>query len=104
MARTSKKNRQTAVVPVKKEKIYSVGIYARLSVDGTDRKNESIDNQLNMCREYVRAHEDMEIFDCYSDLGKTGTNFQRDDFERLMADVRMRKVDCIVVKDVEIRT
>lgn len=57
-----------------------------------------------MCREYVRAHEDMEIFDCYSDLGKTGTNFQRDDFERLMADVRMRKVDCIVVKDVEIRT
>ena len=86
-------------MPVKKDKIYSVGIYARLSVDGTERKNESIDNQLELCREYVRSHEDMEIFDCYSDLGKTGTNFQRDDFERLMADVRMRKVDCIVVKD-----
>lgn len=97
MARTSKKRQ--AAVPVKKEKIYSVGIYARLSVDGTDRKNESIDNQLELCREFVRKHEDMEIFDCYSDLGKTGTNFQRDDFERLMADVRMRKVDCIVVKD-----
>ena len=97
MARTSKKRQAT--VPVKKDKIYSVGIYARLSVDGTERKNESIDNQLELCREYVRSHEDMEIFDCYSDLGKTGTNFQRDDFERLMADVRMRKVDCIVVKD-----
>lgn len=97
MARTSKKRQ--AAVPVKKEKIYSVGIYARLSVDGTDRKNESIDNQLELCREFVRKHEDMEIFGCYSDLGKTGTNFQRDDFERLMADVRMRKVDCIVVKD-----
>lgn len=97
MARTSKKRQ--AAVPVKKDKIYSVGIYARLSVDGTDRKNESIDNQLELCREFVRSHEDMEIFDCYSDLGKTGTNFQRDDFERLMADVRMRKVDCIVVKD-----
>ncbi|WP_029200871.1 recombinase family protein [Oribacterium sp. NK2B42] len=97
MARTSKKRQ--AAVPVKKDKIYSVGIYARLSVDGTDRKNESIDNQLELCREYVRSHEDMEVFDCYSDLGKTGTNFQRDDFERLMADVRMRKVDCIVVKD-----
>lgn len=97
MARVSKKRQ--AAVPVKKEKIYSVGIYARLSVDGTERKNESIDNQLEMCREYVRKHEDMEIFDCYSNLGKTGTNFQRDDFERLMADVRMRKVDCIVVKD-----
>ena len=97
MARTSKKGQ--AAVPVKKEKIYSVGIYARLSSDGTDRKNESIDNQLELCREFVRKHEDMEIFDCYSDLGKTGTNFQRDDFERLMADVRMRKVDCIIVKD-----
>ena len=97
MSRTSKKRQ--AAVPVKKDKIYSVGIYARLSVDGTDRKNESIDNQLELCREFVRSHEDMEVFDCYSDLGKTGTNFQRDDFERLMADVRMRKVDCIVVKD-----
>ena len=97
MARTSKKKQGN--VPVKKDKIYSVGIYARLSVDGTDRKNESIENQLELCREYVRKHENMEIFDCYSDLGKTGTNFQRDDFERLMADVRMRKVDCIVVKD-----
>ena len=97
MARISKKRQ--ALVPVKKEKIYSVGIYARLSVDGTDRKNESVDNQLEMCREFVRKRDDMEIFDCYSDIGKTGTNFQRDDFERLMADVRMRKVDCIVVKD-----
>ena len=97
MARTSKK-KQTAAA-VKKDKIYSVGIYARLSVDGTDRKNESIENQLEQCREYVRTHEDLELFGCYSDLGKTGTNFQRDDFERLMADVRMRKVDCIVVKD-----
>lgn len=96
MARISKKKQ---AAPVKKEKIYSVGIYARLSVDGTDRKNESIENQLELCREYVRRQEDMELFGCYSDLGKTGTNFQRDDFERLMADVRMRKVDCIVVKD-----
>ena len=97
MRRTSKK-KQTSTV-VKKDKIYSVGIYARLSVDGTDRKNESIENQLEQCREYVRTQEDLELFGCYSDLGKTGTNFQRDDFERLMADVRMRKVDCIVVKD-----
>lgn len=97
MARTSKKKQ--AAVPAKKEKIYSVGVYARLSVDGSDRKNESIENQLEQCREYIRTHENMELFDCYSDLGKTGTNFQRDDFERLMADVRMRKVDCIVVKD-----
>ena len=97
MARTSK--RVQAAAPVKREKVYSAGIYARLSVEGTDRKNESIENQIGICREYIQAHGDMELFDCYSDLGSTGTNFRRDDFERLMADVRMRKVDCIVVKD-----
>ena len=97
MARTSKKTKNNQ--PAKVDKIYSVGIYARLSVDGTERKNESVDNQIKLCKEFVRDHDDMEIFDCYSDLGKTGTNFIRDDFERLMADVRMRKVDCIIVKD-----
>lgn len=97
MARTSKRNPVKA--PEKRRKIYSVGIYARLSVDRIERKNESIDNQLEQCREYIRKHDDLELFDCYKDLGTTGTNFNRPDFERLMADVRMRKVDCIVVKD-----
>ena len=54
MARTSKK--KVAAVTAAKTKVYSVGIYARLSVDGTDRKNESVDNQLNLCRDYVNAH------------------------------------------------
>ncbi|MCD7717198.1 MAG: recombinase family protein [Lachnospiraceae bacterium] len=98
MARTSKRNKKTAGAQAS-GKVYSVGIYARLSVDGTDRKNESLENQTELCRRYVAEHDDLELFDCYSDLGRTGTNFEREGFERLMQDVRMRKVDCIVVKD-----
>ncbi|MCD8105400.1 MAG: recombinase family protein [Lachnospiraceae bacterium] len=100
MARTSRKNRQSGS-EIKKTplKIYSVGIYARLSVDSTERKNESIDNQTELCRRYVAERDDLELFDCYFDLGRTGTNFEREGFERLMQDVRLRKVDCIVVKD-----
>ncbi|MCD7717128.1 MAG: recombinase family protein [Lachnospiraceae bacterium] len=100
MARTSRKNRQSGS-EIKKTplKVYSVGIYARLSVEGTDRKNESVEIQTELCRRYVSEHNDMELFDCYSDLGRTGTNFEREGFERLMQDVRLRKVDCIVVKD-----
>lgn len=41
----------------------------------------------------------MVIFDCYTDIGKTGTNFEREGFERMMRDVRSRKIDCIIVKD-----
>lgn len=80
-------------------RIYSVGIYARLSVEGSDRKNESIQTQIEIAKEYMKRQGDMVLYDCYSDLGKTGTNFAREGFERLMGDVRQRRVDCVVVKD-----
>lgn len=80
-------------------KIYSVAIYARLSVDSDERKNESIETQIEIAREFIRHREDMAVYDIYTDLGKTGTNFQREGFERMMCDVRTRKVDCVVVKD-----
>lgn len=35
----------------------------------------------------------------YSDNGLSGTNFYRPDFERLMADIRKGRINCIVVKD-----
>lgn len=80
-------------------RIYSVGIYARLSVEGSGRKNESIETQIEIAKEYMKRQGDMVLYGCYSDLGKTGTNFEREGFERLMADVRHRRVDCVIVKD-----
>lgn len=81
------------------ERIYSVGIYARLSVEGGDRKNESVETQIEIAKEYMKGREDMVLYGCYTDLGKTGTNFERQGFGRLMADVRSRRVDCVIVKD-----
>ena len=101
MARTSKKNKERAglSVNVKPSKMYSVGIYARLSVDANERKNESIETQIEIAKTFISRQKDMVIFDCYTDIGKTGTNFEREGFERMMRDVRMRKIDCIIVKD-----
>ncbi len=82
-----------------KEKRYSVGIYSRLSVDSHDRKNESIEMQVKIAKAYMERRDDMVLYDCYSDLGKSGMNFAREGFERLMADVRRRLVDCVIVKD-----
>lgn len=103
MPRISKKKNIAA------KRIYSVGIYARLSVDGEKaggqraysqaRKNESIETQIEIAKAFVRQQKDMVIFDCYTDIGKTGTNFHREGFERMMRDVRMRRIDCIIVKD-----
>lgn len=97
MARTSKKNRNIIIPTCKK--VYSVGIYARLSVDSDERKNESIETQIEIAKNYMASRNDMVLYECYTDLGKTGTNFKREGFERMMQDVRQRKIDCIIVKD-----
>lgn len=96
MARTSKKKQEIRKKPVK---IYYVGIYARLSVDSGDRKNESIETQVEIIKAFIAQHDDMVIYGVYTDLGKTGTSFEREGFERMMRDVRARKIDCIIVKD-----
>lgn len=80
-------------------KVYSAGIYARLSVDGQEEKNGSIENQIAIAKAYLERQPDMVLYGCYTDLGKTGTNFNREGFRQLMAHVRMRKVDCVIVKD-----
>ncbi|MBD5486772.1 MAG: recombinase family protein [Lachnospiraceae bacterium] len=96
MARTSKKKQEIKRKPVK---IYYVGIYARLSVDSGDRKNESIETQVEIVKAFIAQHDDMVVYGVYTDLGKTGTSFEREGFERMMRDVRARKIDCIIVKD-----
>lgn len=99
MSRTSKKRKRAAesdlrLIPLK---IYSAGLYARLSADKW--KNDSINTQIEIAEAFVRQHDDIVIFDRYIDIGKTGTNFEREGFERMMRDVRMKKIDCIIVKD-----
>ena len=44
------------------KKIYSVGIYARLSVDSHSEKNESIENQVEIAKEYLDSLWDMELY------------------------------------------
>lgn len=107
MARTPKK-KTAGQIPVPRR--FRVGIYARLSVDGDKAcgqsrgcnqtcKNESIDTQIALAKQYLNKHPEMELYDCYTDLGKTGTNFKRIGFERMMQDVRKKRIDCVIVKD-----
>lgn len=98
MSRTSKK-KQAAGNTKAPSKVYSVGIYARLSVDADERKNESIETQTEIAKAFMKEQDDMVLYGCYTDIGKTGTDFKREGFERMMRDVRMKKIDCIIVKD-----
>lgn len=99
MARMSKKTKEMQQSVKMAECIWNAGIYARLSVDSHDRKNESIDSQIEIAKEYIRKSENIVLTECYTDLGKTGTNFEREGFEEMMADVRRHKINCVIVKD-----
>lgn len=101
MARVSRKAQITNVVeaaPV--ERIYNTALYVRLSMeDSGTNSSEVIEMQKYLVTQYVNAQRDMQIYSIYCDNGFTGTNFERPQFEKMMEDVRARKVDCIVVKD-----
>lgn len=85
------------------QKRYKAGIYARLSVD-VEEKKESIDVQIGIAEKFVEEFdrnnkEKIDIAGHYCDIGKTGSNFGRDGFNRLMQDIRLGDIDCVIVKD-----
>lgn len=104
MARVSRKGIQAgqgAEKPFNLERVYRAAVYARLSVEDNNRTGdrESITMQKYMLEKYVDAQEDMRLCGVFCDNGETGTNFERPQFERLMEEIRNRRIDCIVVKD-----
>jgi len=101
MARKSKRQPSITNISPKISGIYNVGIYLRLSIEEKrDRKDsESIEYQKQICLEYLKDKSEMSIYDIYTDDGETGTNFERDGFQRMMYDIYNGKINCIVVKD-----
>ena len=106
MARTAKRYKKNTEKKVLGIPVCMAAIYARLSVDSDEKKSESIETQVTLIKEFIQKHNEnpdreyeIAVYDIYSDLGKTGTNFDRPGFERMMNDVRAGKINCILVKD-----
>ena len=80
--------------------LFNVAIYIRLSrEDGDKEESDSVGNQRKLLTEYVAKKEDFILYDTYVDDGYSGTNFNRPDFKRMIADIEEGKVNCVVVKD-----
>ena len=103
MARTKRKANPVlpALAPVVlKQRTYNAGGYGRLSLEDSGKPGaDTIETQEELIRSYIEAQPDMRFCGLYADNGRTGMNFERPAFERLMEDVRSGKIDCIVVKD-----
>ncbi len=81
------------------KKYYNVGVYVRLSVFNNNSKEDTIENQKNLILDYINKNDEFKLIDIYEDKNKTGTNFQRQQFERLLNDIKCNKINCIIVKD-----
>ena len=75
-----------------------IAIYSRKSK--FTGKGESIGNQIELCREYVRVHYGEAALDnvhVYEDEGFSGGNLNRPDFKKMMEAARKRKLKVIIV-------
>lgn len=81
-------------------KIWNTGLYVRLSAEDERKKRSgSVETQKDLLLNYIQDKPDLFLYSIYIDVDRTGTNFERPEFQRLMADIRGNKVNCIVVKD-----
>lgn len=81
-------------------RIYQTGLYVRLSVlNGGKKDSGSVETQESILRNFIKGKSEFSLFSIYIDNGETGVDFERDEFERLVSDVRNGQVDCIIVKD-----
>ena len=81
-------------------KTYNVGIYIRLSREDDDKvmESESITNQKSLLLQYVKENNLM-VYDTYIDDGYSGTNFDRPEFNRLLNDIELGRVNMVITKD-----
>ena len=102
MARKSR----TMVETVKaKFKVWRIAIYIRLSKEDTRSydESESITNQRAIIEEHIAGFCDGDeyiIVDEYVDDGISGTtDDERENFQRMLADIKRGLVNCVIVKD-----
>ena len=58
----------------------------------------SIETQRTILRQFAKENQ-LHVMDEYIDDGWSGTNFERPNFKRMMDDVELGKINCIVTKD-----
>lgn len=80
-----------------------VGIYARISVEHGNEKDNSIENQILLARTWMQRHSqqgtELEEYRCYIDQGYSGTGFTRPGFLQMIKDAEEHRIQCIVCKD-----
>lgn len=73
-----------------------VAIYIRVSTDAQAKKGDSTGEQMDTLQAYINDNEQMILQDVYIDDGVSGQKLNRNDFTRLMENVRAGLIDLII--------
>ncbi len=103
MARTKNRGQEPQISTYSSVLRFDAGIYIRLSKEdlgrGADDSN-SVKNQRKLLDEYCQKHiDEFSSVMPYIDDGCTGTDMSREGFQKLIADVMAKKINCVIVKD-----
>ena len=76
------------------------GVYVRVSTDDQRDNGYSIDSQLRMIKEYCEKN-DYDIVDVYNDAGHSGKDLMRPEMQRLLKDIKSKKIDKLIAIKVD---
>ena len=81
-------------------KKWKIGIYRRRSFDErNEEESNSVANQKRLIDDYLLDKNDIIVYKDYVDDGYTGTDFNRPGYKRMLNDIKNRKINGVVVKD-----
>ena len=78
-----------------------VAAYLRLSKEefSNEKESNSITNQKLIIYNYLKEHKEYKLTGYYIDDGYSGTNFDRPEFQRMLEDIKNKKINVIIIKD-----
>ncbi|WP_320918873.1 recombinase family protein [Enterocloster bolteae] len=88
-----------------KFRVWRIAIYIRLSKEDARSfdESESVSNQRAIIEEHIAGFNDGDeyiIVDEYVDDGISGTtDDEREDFQRMLSDIKKGRINCVIVKD-----
>lgn len=96
-------------------RVWNTALYVRLSVldggnpdrgkpdrgqpTGGSSDGDTVKNQEAVLRNFIEGKSCFSLYSVYVDNGRSGVNFNRVGFERMMGDIKKGLVDCLIVKD-----
>lgn len=101
----ARKSRAVVETARPKYRVWRIAIYIRLSKEDARclDESESVTNQRQIIEDHIAGFNDGDeyiIIDEYVDDGISGTtDDERDDFQRMLSDIKRGRVNCVIVKD-----